>query len=1047
MSPLRGHLRLAALGLILFAALLFAPRALAGGDPTLSWWTLETAHFRVHYDKKLEPIAERVARLCESIHETLVEPLGHAPRARTEVALSDVTDSANGSATPVPFNAVRLFVTAPSDLSPLHDYDDWYLGLMTHEYAHILHTDNISGVPALLNTIIGKTVAPNQAQPRWFLEGLAVVVESDFTSAGRIRSTLFDAYLRADVLADNVARLDQFSNNAQRWPQGSLWYLYGARFLHFISELYGRDALRAVLADYGSTVIPWGINRAIRRQTGHTYEELYRGFVSELKSSYARQLASVHRRGLREGTRLTARGRLAFYPSFVPQIAGKYVAGGAALIYHRDDFDSRAGLYQLDLDASGTVTNERLVARTVGDAPVAHDPQGNLWFSSTVPFRQIYRRTDLFQLTRGHDAPEGDEPSRRRLSIGMRATAPSISPDGRLVVFTVNHQGTTTLSVAPILETGSRETGSSETGSPETGSPAIGILKTGSPAIGILKTGSLSSAILGDVRPLVRPAHAFDQAYTPRFSPDGRFVAYSAWKQGGFRDVQLVDVSTGRVRELTHDRALDLEPCWSPDGARIYFASDRTGIFNIYELELETGRLAQVTNVRTAAVMPAISPDGRRLVYVGYTSRGYDLFTMPLERDRFLAALPALVDRPRRAAPIPPTAFKKHRYDPLGTLTPRAYTFSSAPGSFGSNAYTFRASGADMAGLHAFAFAIVADPAAPLPQASLDYDYGRLPVDLGVSIANRVVPRTDYRIADQNPEYIEKSFSVRTTAGYRIPSEFASQSLSLSYSASVLDRALPVASVTPDPYAALTLQPLGGFLGTVRLGYSLSRTESGHSAAGSRRGYALSLSVDAADRFTGSSESFYSASYNAVGYLPMPWRGNHVLALRSAGGMSTGSYARRGTFYVGGYDLERNDLLDTLLSGGGGSGGFVLRGYPPSAFKGSTFLLETAEYRLPIATPDRGPSTLPAYLRRIDASLFIDYGGAFDEFDFRAVHAASNGALIDSPALHTGAGAELWFGATLGYVFDFTMRLGYAFGFSSGRVDGGQPYFLAASAF
>ena len=29
---------------------------------------------------------------------------------------------------------------------------------------------------------------------------------------------------------------------------------------------------------------------------------------------------------------------------------------------------------------------------------------------------------------------------------------------------------------------------------------------------------------------------------TPRWSPDGRFVAYSAWTEGGFRDVRIVDV-------------------------------------------------------------------------------------------------------------------------------------------------------------------------------------------------------------------------------------------------------------------------------------------------------------------------------------------------------------------------------------------------------------------------------------------------------------------------------------------------------------------------
>jgi hypothetical protein len=138
---------------IAFALLCAAPSE-GASDPDLDWWTIETKHFRIHYEKDLEPVAMRVARLSEAIHNRLVGPLGHAPSERTEVALTDLTDRANGSATAVPFNAVRLFVTAPDDTSALGDYEDWHMGLMTHEYTHILHVDNVSGIPALVNAVI-----------------------------------------------------------------------------------------------------------------------------------------------------------------------------------------------------------------------------------------------------------------------------------------------------------------------------------------------------------------------------------------------------------------------------------------------------------------------------------------------------------------------------------------------------------------------------------------------------------------------------------------------------------------------------------------------------------------------------------------------------------------------------------------------------------------------------------------------------------------------------------------------------------------------------
>ena len=234
----------------------------------LDWWTISTKHFRVHYDRTLEPIARRVASLAETIHERVADALGYKPSELTEIVLTDDTESANGSATALPYNTIRLYVTAPSDLSTIGDYDDWYTELVTHEYTHITHLDKISGLPRSVNAILGKTLAPNQTLPRWITEGIAVVSESYHTTGGRIRSNLFDMYLRADVIEDNIATIDQFSNDAYRWPQGDLWYLYGSKFLQWITDVYGINTIRAISADGSSEIIPWGLNRTVRRATG-----------------------------------------------------------------------------------------------------------------------------------------------------------------------------------------------------------------------------------------------------------------------------------------------------------------------------------------------------------------------------------------------------------------------------------------------------------------------------------------------------------------------------------------------------------------------------------------------------------------------------------------------------------------------------------------------------------------------------------------------------------------------------------------------------------
>ena len=995
---MRRSVRRAASALTLAAVLLTASAALAYGNPDLDYWTIETKHFRVHYDRPLEPVATRVASLAESIHARIATSLGYTPTQQTEIVLTDDSESANGSATALPRNTIRLYVTAPDDLSPIGDYDDWYTELVTHEYTHIAHTDNISGIPAIVNAVLGKTLAPNQVQPRWILEGLAVVSESQHTSAGRIRSSLFDMFLRADVVADRIAGLDQFSSNPYRWPQGNLWYLYGSRFLSWITDVYGPNTMPAVSADYGSKIIPWGINRAMRHVTGRTYEQLYEGFKDYLRRLYGEQLRAVEKRGLREGTALTHHGRAVWYPRFVPRVAR---AGDAEeLVYFRDDNDARAGLYRLPLAAPGKGDrHEELVARTAGTSTAAFTPAGDLVFHSVSTFKNIYGRDDLFVVPRGETSPGGDESLRRRLTTGQRAKEADVSPDGRRIVFTVNVRGTTFLEIADLTAEGTLE----------------------------------------HRRDLV-PSARFQQAYTPRFSPDGRTVAYSVWLEGGYRDIRLVDVTTGALRDLTRDRAMDMTPVWSPDGKTLYFCSDRSGIFNIHAYDLAAGTLAQVTNTRIGAVMPAISGDGKTLVYVGYSTYGYDLHAMPLDRARFLPAVALLAERPDPPAEPELIEHTRHRYNPLPSFAPRHYLLNIKPGGYGPNALELTTTAADIVGIHSASATITVEPSGPSPSIGLDYYYSRLPVDLDLHFFHLVVPREGHKGNGQAVQYDEYSNGVTAGVAYTHQEDYATHGLGLSFSVAHSHGSVPFGP-SVDPYSPVLRDPQSGNINAVHLGYGYNNVEGSLDASGAVRGVSLSFGLDYASPYTGSSYTIRGLSGGLAGYVPMPWPGHHTLALRLAGAVQDG-----GGFSVGGYDLASNSLPSTVLSGVF-NGSFVLRGYPARVYSGSEYVLANLEYRFPIAYPDRGPSTLPIYLRRLDGNVFVDYGGAFNFLDLRAIRFFHHGALVDTQQLHGSIGAELWVGLTLGYLLNTQLRLGYAYGFSAEAVKYGQPYFVASTAF
>jgi len=315
---------------------------------------------------------------------------------------------------------------------------------------------------------------------------------------------------------------------------------------------------------------------------------------------------------------------------------------------------------------------------------------------------------------------------------------------------------------------------------------------------------------------------------------------------------------------------------------------------------------------------------------------------------------------------------------------------------------------------------------------------------LGTRFFYTVAPRTGYRFNDADRVFNERATGITAGISYPINGDFSSHALGMSYSVAAFRGDLPVGRDL-DPYATTTIDPLSGVLGVVHLGYYFSNAEGSLDGAGPSRGLSFQLGVDLAERGTGSDFSLRSFEGSLTGYVSMPWPGNHSLAIRTSGAISGGSYPS-GTYYVGGYNVENITVFDTIASGVFNSN-FVLRGYDPGVYAGREYLLQTLEYRLPVLKPDRGYSTLPLYLQRIDGAVFLDYGGAFDHLRVHDIKLLSDGYLIDSPDLHAGAGAELWFGVSFGYVLYAQLRLGYAYGFSDKAIDGGQFYFVGSSTF
>lgn len=963
--------------------------ARAGADPHVIYQTIRTKHFNVTYSSQSREVGEHVAAIAESIYEELSTDVGWAPSTPTEILLADPTDAANGSATALPYNAVRLYITAPDDLSALGDVDDWYLELVTHEFTHILHTDHIRGIPALINAVLGKTYAPNQVQPRWLLEGLAVYHESARTSGGRLRSSEWNMWMRTDVLNNNVATLDQFSNTVRRFPQGNIWYLYGSYFLGWIAETYGEEVLRQMAHDYGGNVIPWGINRSIRRSTGRTFEQLYPAWVDSMRRDYGAVADAVRKRGLREGVRVTRHGQTATHPRWVPE--GVLDAHGPTLAYYAEDGNDRAGIYTLPLTlgADGTVSPvaraRKLAVRSSGDTAVSFTRTGETFFNSVDVFNDLYTFGDLFSLPPNAASPNGTEPARNRMTKGFRAFEPDVDKNGRRIVFTTNHRGTRYLQIASVAS---------------------------------------EPHVLEGLHTLV-PSDKFEQVFTPRFSPDGRYVAYSAWTYGGYRDIRIVDTKDGSFQEIAHDRAVDGGPSFSPDGKYVFFSSDRTGIMNVYAWDRQTHDLFQVTNVLTGAYQPEVSPDGHWLAYASYSTVGFDISVMPLSFSAWLPAEPYVDDRPSPPVLTRREIGKSEPYQPLRTLWPRAYTFGVAPGAFGNETATLTVANSDLTGVHALALTALSDLEHPELQGSVSYAYGRLPFDVSASGYRLIAPHPGITFGSTYAStVVQETVGATTAVSYALPRAFDAQSFAASYSFARIGANLGYPRDKLDPYETPAF-PTRGTVGSLHVGYSYSDAERYLWGVGPERGMSLGVTFDLADPMLASDFSGYVIATDLTRYFLMPWLSHHSVALHLGAGTSSGTYPGRGAFFLGGFtefpivDTLRNQLIQ---------GGYVLRGYPVVAQYGSSYGLINAEYRFPIVNIDRGLSTLPVFLNRINGDIFSDWGTAFND--------------ANNARFKLGSGAEIQFESTMGYIAQFIFRLGYAHGFQSLGAD--KFYFLAA---
>ena len=100
----------------------------------------------------------------------------------------------------------------------------------------------------------------------------------------------------------------------------------------------------------------------------------------------------------------------------------------------------------------------------------------------------------------------------------------------------------------------------------------------------------------------------------PRFSPDGKWIAFSSDRNGNL-DVFIIPATGGTAKQLTHHSADDIVLGWTPDGSGVLFSSQRGEDFMamLYVVSVNGGMPWHAgPDMGNAA---SFSPDGKRIAY------------------------------------------------------------------------------------------------------------------------------------------------------------------------------------------------------------------------------------------------------------------------------------------------------------------------------------------------------------------------------------------------------------------------------------------------
>ena len=912
-------------------------------DIQQTWKTAETAHFRIHYEARNEAYVLRMGSMAERVHDRLSGWLKWQPKEKTELVILDNADFSNGYASPIPYNRFSIFLPTPVE-GQLVGQDAWLETVLTHEYIHTLQLDMAEGAPEKVRDVFGRLnnlfsifVFPQIFAPSWVTEGLSVYGESDNAEQ---HGRLNSAWYDAQMRMEVTRGLRSLTELSFEGYSGSRWP-FGQIYL------YGAYFFEFIEARYGRNKIQNYIqiysSNLIPWRMDNRSQRVFGKPAEEVWREYQDYLKSKFKIQLEQ---IARKGRATTKTLHDRQFINRFLTASSEgdLYFFHDDASSHPVVQRLRQDGSLETLFE-----FQGVVHLDWHDQSGLLISRRSVCDNLKLYTDLYRWRPGDGEP-------KRLTHCGRYPRAAWHPDGS--------------EIAAVL------------------------LEQSSSKIVLLDAQ-------GEVMQTITPSGDNDVIGHIAWSPDGLELVAAVKGDKDDWNLELLNVDRRQWWWLTRSKDVEIRPQFSADGRKVYFLSDRNGVWNLRQLVLATGEVSTLSNTLSAIAEAQQMPDeGFRLVE--YQSDGEAIIALTDNRP-VGESYPAIDTAYASVAPgeerraDESIAFESiSEYSPLNTLKPTSWFPLLSLGEDETSYAGVIIGGADVLGFHRWS----ALPVYYLDQQTLG-GFAEYSFDDRVIISYQ----REYQLSGSDSaarRFLDDEIRLQLLVRHAFNSVDRTLSVAGGVARETIDRELNKGSGSD--------YQLEDALTGIILGYDDS--EYYRHGISFMDGRQINLTTESYDLFGQSDHEGATARLDWREYLSLG--DGHALKVRLM--LAQGDDGIR-PYELGG---ESEPLSELGGATGLGRRVFPLRGFASGNHEmtGTNLGMASVEWRMPLGLYYDGWFVPPLGLGRHSLSLFVDSGDAW------------NG--VDSREFHTGIGIE-WKGEVLiGYdLIHAGVTVGVAHGFGT----------------